>query len=285
MFPPKTATERRMLAGIFIGAFLLITPGLLLFASGWRWNFTSSNTYPWLPTQKVAAIKLETVPRSTTFTVRDKTGTIVRSGTTPWTGINMEPGYYAITAQKEGYVPVTAQQNLRPGQGWQPTHIVLPKIPTVIPTDIQEPATNPVLPDEFTIEENQYCYNWLHPYKHEWKRYCHVEPITRIGQVPNENVIWFHSEHWIGTHNLTAQYPNTTFSENPILIAGYVPETYAYYGIIQTTEMKVAIWHTHPKPALIYEEPAPVCDYAWDFEQNGLFRKCESETTYSEIVI
>lgn len=277
--------QRRMLAATFIGAFFLGMPGLLLFASGWRWSFESPDISSWLPTQKVSAIKLETVPRTTQFTVRNAYDEIVKSGTAPWTGIHIEPGYYAVTIEKEGYIPITVQKNLRPGQGWQPTHIVLPRRPSVVASEIVHPVSTPILPDRFMIEDNRYCYNWPHPHKHEWKRHCHTEPIIRIARVPGENRIWFHSEHWIGTHALALQYPSTTFSVHSIRTAGYDPKKYAYYGIVQNDGLQFTVWHTHPKPARVHTEPAPTCDYTWDFEQNGLFRKCGSETVYSEIVI
>ncbi|MFA6422006.1 MAG: PEGA domain-containing protein [Candidatus Buchananbacteria bacterium] len=87
---------RRITYSIFILIFLIATPLILLYTSGYRYNFEKGRV------QKTGILILSTVPRKAEISLNGK---VVENKTTPAEIKNVLPGDYEITINKEGYHP------------------------------------------------------------------------------------------------------------------------------------------------------------------------------------
>lgn len=85
--------KRRLLAAAFILAFLVISPLLILYAAGFRYNFDKSRI------EKVGLLYITTDPKNTTVSVDDQIYTTGRELVIK----SLKPGEYEINISKEDY--------------------------------------------------------------------------------------------------------------------------------------------------------------------------------------
>ena len=86
-------TIRRLIAAFFISLFLIFTPLLLLYTTGYRYNFKKTEL------QKTGALLIETTPKSANLYLNDE----ATDEDTPIRLNNLLPDNYLITLKKEGY--------------------------------------------------------------------------------------------------------------------------------------------------------------------------------------
>ena len=91
-----TLIHRRIIYSVFLAIFLIATPLILLYTSGYRYNFNKGRV------QKTGILILSTTPRKAQITLNGET---LKNKTTPAEIKNVLPGDYEIVLQKDGYHP------------------------------------------------------------------------------------------------------------------------------------------------------------------------------------
>lgn len=96
---------RRLLYSSFIAFFIIVTPLITLYATGYRYNFKNNRI------EKIGIIHIETLPKDAKVYINDK-----YIDDTPARFIKLLPNKYKVVVQKEGYHPwkkeVVVQSNL-----------------------------------------------------------------------------------------------------------------------------------------------------------------------------
>lgn len=96
---------RRLLYSSFIAFFIIVTPLITLYATGYRYNFKNNRI------EKTGIIHIETLPKDAKVYINDK-----YIDDTPARFIKLLPDKYKVVVQKEGYHPwkkeVVVQSNL-----------------------------------------------------------------------------------------------------------------------------------------------------------------------------
>lgn len=96
---------RRLLYSSFIAFFIIVTPLITLYATGYRYNFKNNRI------EKIGIIHIETLPKDAKIYINDK-----YIDDTPARFIKLLPNKYKVVVQKEGYHPwkkeVVVQSNL-----------------------------------------------------------------------------------------------------------------------------------------------------------------------------
>ncbi|MFA4873149.1 MAG: PEGA domain-containing protein [Patescibacteria group bacterium] len=88
-----TRNTRRIIAGLFILAFLITAPLIILYASGYRYNRKRGTI------QGTGAITISTKPKGATVTING----IVQNNLTPFRITQLSPTTYHIKIEKQGY--------------------------------------------------------------------------------------------------------------------------------------------------------------------------------------
>lgn len=90
-----TLRSRRIIYTIFILLFLAVTPIIILYTAGYRYNFQKHKI------QKTGILILKSKPEKATIFLNNK----LQKNTTPARIVNLLPGDYSIKIEKDGYYP------------------------------------------------------------------------------------------------------------------------------------------------------------------------------------
>lgn len=102
---------------VIIIVFLIAAPLVILYATGWRFNFQT------MQIQKVGGLIIKTEPHGALVNLNGKSLT----KKTPLTANNLRPDEYTILVSKEGYYNWTRKVEIEPGESWRFDSIYLLK--------------------------------------------------------------------------------------------------------------------------------------------------------------
>lgn len=106
---------RRIIALIFILAFLIAAPSLLFYTAGYRYNFKKSEV------QKTGALIIKTEPHGAGVSLNEQ----LMSSATPLRLNNILPDEYTVTVQKEDYYPWVKKLLIKPQESTFAEDIIL----------------------------------------------------------------------------------------------------------------------------------------------------------------